>query len=400
MNFLTRYLLLLIVLISSEKFGFAQDSSQTGTKGEIVMTKTELQSFLNNIAELKKQHIARQETATHKRELKLQELNEAYTSGNVQTGVRPESRTYRNGEFPTSVQQYNFVDEQMLFKELELINARLNSLMLEMEVLKINAQLNEPTASPSVNLPTTRSTQRQPKIHIMPEQQPVIIQQETPPQVYGNQGPQERLIAGSRNKRGEQPLQEEPSNDSLLVARQNEQLVLKNQIKSLENEMSLLQQLLKGSGGEEKNKYNKDISNLNAQIDALSSQLAKNNEEADSLKLKKQNSLMNVLNDFSYNVYFKNNSTMVPSSDYSKLQEIVNIAGQHPQMTVVLRGFASKVGNPQYNEKISFQRAASVKEWLLDNGINLKNIITMHHGVDKSVDASRARRVEITFKVQ
>jgi outer membrane protein OmpA-like peptidoglycan-associated protein len=91
---------------------------------------------------------------------------------------------------------------------------------------------------------------------------------------------------------------------------------------------------------------------------------------------------------------------MIPSSDYSKLQEIVNIAGQHPQMTVVLRGFASKVGNPQYNEKISFQRAASVKEWLLDNGLDLKNIITMHHGVDKSVDASRARRVEITFKVQ
>lgn len=167
-------------------------------------------------------------------------------------------------------------------------------------------------------------------------------------------------------------------------------------MKSLESEMSLLQQLSEGSDEDEKKKYNDNISGLTAQIDTLRAQLEQNSRQADSMKLKKPD----VPDDFSYNVYFENNSTVVPSSDYSKLQDIVKIATEHPEASVVLRGFASKAGNPQYNNKLSFRRAASVKKWLLDNGLHLKDIITMNHGEDKSVDAAQARRVEITFKAK
>ncbi len=306
-----------------------------------------------------------------------------------------ESARYQNGEFSTPFQQYNSFNEQQLFRELDLINTRLETLMLKMDALKISAELNEPITSPS-----SRLYQRQPQIRIEPNKQPIIIQQESPPQVYVNSGIPRNPTVGFKNNESDQFVRTEQPNDSLLLARQNEQFILRNRIKNLENEMSLSKELLKGSDEDEKKKYNEDISNLSEQIAAIGTQLEQNNREADSLKLRKENNLLNVLNDFSYKVYFENNSTQISPSDFSKLQEIVNIAEKNPKVTVVLRGFASKAGNPRYNEKISFQRAASVKKWLLENGLNLKDIITMHHGVDKSVDASRARRVEITFRAQ
>lgn len=397
MNFLAKYLLLLIVLISSGSLVFAQDSSKaTKATGEIIMTKAQLQSFIRTIAKLKKQQMAQDEgDKLLQMKLKYEKYKRPYTIEDGQTRNNfPESKL-RWGS--NSTQQYNPSYEERLFTQLELINARLNSVMSEIELLKIKASLNNPTASFSP-ASMRNSNPQQPQVRVEPKIQPVIINQEAPSQPYVNPVVQLNPPINLKNNPRELPAIQ-PA-DSVLLARQKNQLLLNNRIESLEEELILLQGLLKGSDEEEKNKYNENISNLTSQIDSLSMQLAQNSRKADSLKLEKQNSLSNTLKDFSYNIYFENNSTQIPSSDYSKLLEIVNMAKQHPQVPIVLRGFASKAGKPQYNEKISFQRAANVKEWLLDNGLHVKDIVTMSHGVDKSVDASQARRVEITFRAQ
>lgn len=218
MNFSAKYLLLFIVLISAVHVGFAQDSSKTGTTGEIVMTKAELQSFLNKIAALKKQHINRQETAGEKKELKLRDLHEVYKSKEAEA----KNNAVRNEGNAASVQQYNTLNEQLLFKELELINARLNSLMLGMEVLKINAKLHDAAIS-GEPFPVRTSQQKQPEINIETPRQPIVIQQESPPQVYVNPALRDNTAISSKQKQEEQPVQEKQPNDSLFLAQKNEQ---------------------------------------------------------------------------------------------------------------------------------------------------------------------------------
>lgn len=391
---LAKYLLMLALFMGLQKISYAQDTAATG---EIVMTKSQLKSFLGKIVQLKKQQMKEQ------KEMNLPQVNvqpENFSSIRdhriISSYPEQPEIDIRNQRSLDENRQSNPTVDERLYTQLELINAKLNLVMSEIEVLKLRTALNNGSGNnPSDNLYLNPNPQ-QPQVRVEPRQQPVIINQGAPSQPYVQYIPQPQVT--TKEKLRKRPTGQ--PQDSAFFAGQQAQAKLKERISGLENELSLLQQLLQGGDDQEKNQYQEEISNINAQIDSLHTRLNMQTKDADSLMEKKESNLLHVLNDFSYKVYFGNNSTAIPPSDYSKLEEIVRIAQNNPQATVVLRGFASKAGNPQYNEKISFQRAVAVKNWLLENGLPLKNILTMHHGIDNSVDAARARRVEISFRVQ
>jgi outer membrane protein OmpA-like peptidoglycan-associated protein len=74
------------------------------------------------------------------------------------------------------------------------------------------------------------------------------------------------------------------------------------------------------------------------------------------------------------NIFFDfNKSTLRPSS-YKSLNTLLSTLKRYPSMAIEISGHTDNVGTMDYNQKLSDQRAAVVKEYLVRNGIASKRI--------------------------
>ena len=101
-----------------------------------------------------------------------------------------------------------------------------------------------------------------------------------------------------------------------------------------------------------------------------------------------------------HQVFFANNSTNITAGDKRIIKDLIPmIKEKQNQVLVVLKGYASQVGNAFYNNQLSYNRADAIKQLLVNNGVSPGNIMILYHGADKTVRASEARRVEITLEL-
>ena len=99
-------------------------------------------------------------------------------------------------------------------------------------------------------------------------------------------------------------------------------------------------------------------------------------------------------------VYFAHNSSRLSAADRELIAQLVPTIQQHQQtVLVVLRGYASQVGNAFYNNQLSFERADAIKQELLQRGVSPANIMIFYHGADPTLAAAEARRVDIILEV-
>lgn len=92
-------------------------------------------------------------------------------------------------------------------------------------------------------------------------------------------------------------------------------------------------------------------------------------------------------------VYFGFNRTDIGASEADKLQTILDVLKEHPDIQVLVTGWCDSVGNREVNDRISRKRAEAVKDWLVSNGIESGRIRTTGKGTDTSEpDAAKARR--------
>ena len=96
-------------------------------------------------------------------------------------------------------------------------------------------------------------------------------------------------------------------------------------------------------------------------------------------------------------VYFDNDVSEVSSSYSTEVENAAKVLKQNPQLGVVLKGFASSVGNAKYNYDLSMRRNEAVKRLLIDYGVFPDQISSVFYGEDKSTTVSKARRVDIKF---
>ncbi len=111
-------------------------------------------------------------------------------------------------------------------------------------------------------------------------------------------------------------------------------------------------------------------------------------------------SLNEVINTKAYNFEF--NSTELNDSSKSVLADIATRLKAHPNEQVEIIGHTDNLGSEKFNSKLSEQRAASVKQFLVEQGINESQLITKGLGAikpvaDNQTDQGRAknRRVEM-----
>ena len=95
-------------------------------------------------------------------------------------------------------------------------------------------------------------------------------------------------------------------------------------------------------------------------------------------------------------IYFDFNSIAINPDEESKLNEILHILKENPDMKVTVTGWCDTRGSVAVNMRISRQRAETLKAWLVKKGIAASRISAAGKGSDGSREAQKARRVETT----
>jgi len=97
-----------------------------------------------------------------------------------------------------------------------------------------------------------------------------------------------------------------------------------------------------------------------------------------------------------------NSATILPQS-HAMLDEVVQIMADHPEIKKIrVEGHTDNTGKREHNQKLSDERAASVKTYLSDHGVNADRLVSRGFGQDRPLtdngtEEGRAknRRVEI-----
>lgn len=89
------------------------------------------------------------------------------------------------------------------------------------------------------------------------------------------------------------------------------------------------------------------------------------------------------------NIQFKTGSYDLENHYKSQLDLIVAILQKHPKLTIILSGFADKRGDSTFNQALSEQRALTVKNYLLNRGIQERQVITNSYGESSLVSAGK-----------
>lgn len=94
-------------------------------------------------------------------------------------------------------------------------------------------------------------------------------------------------------------------------------------------------------------------------------------------------------------LYFANNKSEPLTYDPTTIDEMVTMLKTHPELSILLEGYASEVGSVAYNNVLSMQRAVNVAQILKTKGISSERILTAFKGIDPQVTPAEARRVEL-----
>jgi outer membrane protein OmpA-like peptidoglycan-associated protein len=97
-----------------------------------------------------------------------------------------------------------------------------------------------------------------------------------------------------------------------------------------------------------------------------------------------------------------NKADLLPASE-GLLQEVATVLKDNPDLLqVYIAGYTSSEGNHHHNQKLSEERAASVKTWLVAHGIDAGRLLTGGFGPanpigDNSTEEGRERNRRVEF---
>ena len=95
--------------------------------------------------------------------------------------------------------------------------------------------------------------------------------------------------------------------------------------------------------------------------------------------------LINFSNNGDNRILFKASSSKLDAGDKKILDKLVGLLGQYETASIIIEGHASSDGSKSYNQKLSEQRAASVKAYLLEKGIANDRLSTIGYGESKPI---------------
>ena len=104
-------------------------------------------------------------------------------------------------------------------------------------------------------------------------------------------------------------------------------------------------------------------------------------------------------NDNLINVYFKFNSIQPQYYSLDAINQIVKYMKKHPEAEAMLTGYSDQIGNAEYNNTLSENRAKKVFDILIASGIEESRLSFKGGGVDDSVDKNSKEARQIIRRV-
>lgn len=99
-------------------------------------------------------------------------------------------------------------------------------------------------------------------------------------------------------------------------------------------------------------------------------------------------------------LYFANDKTIPLAYDPTIIDEMVTMLQAHPELSILLEGYASAIGSAAYNNVLSMERAVAVAQILNAKGIGNERILTAFKGIDSQATPTQARRVELRVVIR
>jgi|ERR1017187_6356482 peptidoglycan-associated lipoprotein len=85
-------------------------------------------------------------------------------------------------------------------------------------------------------------------------------------------------------------------------------------------------------------------------------------------------------------VHFDFDSSVVKSSEHSKIAHVADYLKGNPSNAVEIQGYCDERGTEEYNRSLGERRALGVREELIGLGVDPSRVVTVTFGKDRSVD--------------
>ena len=82
-------------------------------------------------------------------------------------------------------------------------------------------------------------------------------------------------------------------------------------------------------------------------------------------------------------VYFGFDSTVVPQGEIGKIDEVAQHLGSHADRVVVVEGNCDERGSNEYNLSLGQNRAISIRDYLVQLGVDVKSVQDKSYGEEK-----------------
>jgi outer membrane protein OmpA-like peptidoglycan-associated protein len=110
------------------------------------------------------------------------------------------------------------------------------------------------------------------------------------------------------------------------------------------------------------------------------------------------------VNKAAQNIFFATGSSKLLAKSFKSLQEVAAIMKENPSFKVSIEGHTDNTGGEELNQKLSESRAASVKDYLLQNGVDESKISSKGFGpsvpiADNKTAAGRAKNRRVEMKL-
>ncbi|RMG76764.1 MAG: hypothetical protein D6707_11970 [Bacteroidetes bacterium] len=104
------------------------------------------------------------------------------------------------------------------------------------------------------------------------------------------------------------------------------------------------------------------------------------------------------------NIYFASNSSELIPTSYAELNVLVKYLKTHPEKKIKITGHTDSKGNADFNLKLSIERAKSVAEYLMQQGIDKTRISYTGKGntrpiADNTTKEGRAKNRRVEFEI-
>jgi outer membrane protein OmpA-like peptidoglycan-associated protein len=104
------------------------------------------------------------------------------------------------------------------------------------------------------------------------------------------------------------------------------------------------------------------------------------------------------------NITFATDSSQLKPSFHDVLDSVVLVLKKFDKTLIEVAGHTDSTGSAEYNKKLSWQRAQSVADYLIDKNVDPQRILTVGHGEERPIASNKTaegrqqnRRVELTL---